>query len=327
MSQSNGTSLPNFVSTRQDALHHLGTAIPDAVTAAEALKFARLSGWNVRKVQSYAHVAGQAIPIPDSFATVRDNPLHDNQVDVLGDVGKGYNVLQNEDQERLLDLLVEESGATYEAGGEFDGGRKAFVTLRLPGQAKVGPDRVDSFITAINTHDGKARSGMMVTPVRAASQTTLNLAYQKADYMFQVKHTSNAHKYLQQQAHEALEFAFNYYDNFQTDADKLVNTALTQSGFERLIEKGFGAPKGAAVHTITRTQNKLDHMAELFANLHNVPGVGSTAWAGLNALAEWHDHHSPVRVGGGSETDARSVKALLDPAFKNKALKLMLAVA
>jgi len=327
MTHSNATSLPKSVSTRVDALHHLGTGIPDALTAGEAMKFGRLSGWNVRKEPIYAHVAGQSLLVPDRFATVRDNPHFDNQVDVLGNVGKTYPVMQNEELADLLDLLADQSGATYEAAGELAGGSRAFITMKLPGSAKVGGDKVDNFITAMNSHDGESSTCMMVTPVRVANQATLNLAFQGAAHVFKVQHTSRAHTYLARLAKEALEFTFSYLDSFQEDADRLVGTALSQPEFERLIEGNFGAPKGAAVHTVTRTQNKLDHMAELFADTHNVPGVGGTAWAGLAALTEWFDHHSPVRVGGGSEADARSVKALLDPKFKNNALKLMMAVA
>lgn len=308
--------------SRQSALHHLGTAIPDAATAAEALKFGRLSGWNVRKAPQYAHVAGQQLLVPGLHALVRDNPHTDNQVDVLGTAGNVYKVLQNEDLEDLLDTLVEDSGATYALAGEWDGGRRAFVTLRLPGWAKVGTDKVSTYVTALNSHDGESSASLMVTPVRDATATTLNLAYLGMANLQKVKHTTHSRTALQAQATDALGFIFDYVDAFEEVAAKLLATPLKQAQFEGLIHKHFGAPKGAAAPTVTRTQNKLDAMAELFSDSFSQAGVQGTAWAGLAALTEWFDHHAPVR--GTDARTARSLNALLAPQFKNKALKMMM---
>ena len=325
---SNGTALPTFVSTREDALHQLGTRLPDAATAQEAFKFGRLSGWNVRKTPLLAQVGNQQVPVPGTYALVRDNPVVDNQVDVLGTAGTGYKIIQHEDLEGLMDRIAEESGATFDTAGELDGGRRAYLTMKLPGHAKAGGvDKMDNYITVLNSHDGNIGTWLMVTPVRPRCQSTLNLAFQGGSHVFKVQHTTQAHKYLAQLAHDALEFTFSYLDKVQEEADRLIGTPLAQGKFEQLIQHSFGAPKGAAVHTLTRTQNKLDHMAELFADSYNQTGVQGTAWAGLTALTEWHDHFSPVRGGELSSTDARSIKAMMDPAFKNKALKLMTAVA
>jgi len=316
----------SFVSARVDAWHGLGATLPDAFTAEEAMKFGRLGGWNIRKVPAQCTVAGKQLAIPGRFAIVRDNPVADNQVDVLGDVGKAYQIIQNEDLAELLNVLVDESGAHFETAGAIDGGRKVFVTMKMPGHAKVGGvDKVDNYIAAMTSHDGESSTKIMVTPVRIVCQNTLNLAFKRADHMFKVRHTVGAHQVLVQQAREALEFTFNYLDGFQEQAEQLINTTLTQSAFEQLIERNFGAPAGAAANTVTRAQNKLDTMAELFSDSYTQDAIRGTAWAGLNALTEWADHYSPVRAA--DELQARSTKALLDPAFKNKALKLMLAVA
>lgn len=315
----------SFVSARLDAWHQLGTVTPDALTAEDALKHGKLSGWNMRKVPAECTVAGQTIPIPDRFAVVRDNPIVPGRVDVLGDVGRAYHIIHPEDLTHLLDTLVDESGAHYETAGALDGGRKVFVTMKMPGTAKVGGvDKVDNYIAAMTSNDGSTSTQIMVTPVRIVCQNTLNLAFQRADHMFKVRHTVGAHKIMVQQAREALEFTFNYLDGFQEEAEQLINTTLTQGKFEEMIARNFGAPKDAPAPTLTRTQNKLDHMAELFSDSFTQQGIRGTAWAGLNALTEWYDHFSPVRGAGADEGAARSRKALMDPDFKNKALKLML---
>lgn len=313
-------------SAREHALHLLGTTLPGATSAQEAMKFSRLTGWNLRKSPATTQVGDLTLTIPGLYAMLRDNPVVDGQVDILGAVGNGYKILQNEQFEPLLETLKEESGAVYETAGELDGGKQVFVTMRLPGAANVGGvDKVDIYIAVIASHDGETASRLMVTPVRARCQSTLNLAFKNAKHIYPVRHTTGADKLLHQQARAALDFTYDYVDAFQEQAKKLIEAPLTQSRFESLISDHYGAPAGADIRTITRAQNKLDKMAELFSDSFALDGVRETAWAGLTALTEWHDHHFPVRkVEGSTELEVRSRKALLDPAFKNAALKTML---
>ena len=313
------------VSARENALHCLGTALhPRTRTANQAMQQAKLTEWNLRKYPVYTEVEDNQLTIPGRCAVVRDSPMIAGMVEIMGEVNEGYTIIQNEDLEPLLDTLAEESGSTFVTAGELDGGRRVFVTLKLPGVAKVGGvDVVDNYITVLSGHDGETSTSLMITPVQVRSASTLNLSFQQANYVLKVKHTRGAHKILAAQAREALEFSFNYLDHFQETADRLIERELTQSRFEQLITSNFGAPKGASPSTITRTQNKLDQMAELFSDSYSLAGVGETAWAGLSALTEWHDHYSPVRVLPGMEAEQRSRNALLTPAFKNKALHVM----
>lgn len=317
----------SFVSAREDAWHQLGTVLPDVFTADEAMTHGHLGGWNVRKSLLETVVDGQRIVLPGKFATVRDNPIVKGQVDVLGTVGAAYHVQQNEALAGLLDSLVDESGAKFETAGAIDGGKKVFVTMKMPGHIRIGGvDPVDNYIAAMTSHDGQLATTLMVTPIRIVCQNTMNLAFQNASNTFRVRHTVGASRILLEQARKALDFTFGYLEGFQEEAEQLINTTMTQNRFEEIIQNAFGAPEDAPVATQSRAGNKLEEMAELFSDAFTQEGVRETAWAGLNALTEWYDHFSPVRAAGlRGEQEARSAKALLDPSFKNTALKLMMA--
>lgn len=318
----------SFVSARLDAWHSLGTVLPDTFTAEDAMKHGMLAGWQLRKVAINAQVSEKSqLIIPSQYAVVRNNPVVKGQFDVMGVVGEKYTIMQNESLCYLLNLLVDESGAHFETAGAIDGGRKVFVTMKLPGNIRVGgSDRVDNYIVLMTSHDGSTSTIFMITPVRVVCENTLNLALGQHSNFFRVRHTVGADKIMIQQAREALDFTFDYLDEFQTEAEQLINTTLTQNRFEEIIAREFGAPEDAPNSTITRTDNKLDQMAQLFADAHTQAGIRDTAWAGLNALTEWYDHFSPVRgAGASSEEVLRSRKALLDPDFKNQARRLMLA--
>lgn len=314
-----------FVSAREDAYHALGTVLPDSFTAEEAMEHGLLGGWNIRKSPAQTVIEGETIQMPGRYAVVRDNPVTGYK-EVLGDVGKGYQIIQNEDLAGLVNALVDESGAHFETAGSLDGGRLVFLSMKMPGHISIGGvDRIDNYITVMTSHDGSTSTTFMAAPIRVTCKNTLNMSFKNASHMFKVRHTTGAHKIIMQQAREAMDFTFNFLDGFQEEANQLINTTMTQTTFEQLIEREFGAPKDAPAPTVTRTQNKLDQMASLFADSNTHAEVRNTAWAGLNALTEWYDHFSPVRgVAAADEVLARSRKALLDPKFKDQARKLML---
>ena len=98
-------NIAHFASARQHAWHRLGTVLPDAMTAEQALAAAHLAGWDVRKVPEFAHVPAtltedgvqEAVTLETGkFSTIRTNPIT-SQPEVLGGgLGPNYTVIQNE---------------------------------------------------------------------------------------------------------------------------------------------------------------------------------------------------------------------------------------
>lgn len=316
----------SFASANVAAWHQLGTVFDGKMTAQEALDAANLSGWNVRKSPMETTVGGKKIVVPGMYLTVRDNPVRKGQVDVLGKypVSEGYKHIQNEDHVAFLDTLVDESGAHFETAGALHGGSQIFVTMKLPGHIMVGGvDPVENYIAAMNSHDGSMSFTGMITPVRVVCANTQNMAFQNNSHIFRIRHTTNADRNIVAKAREALDISFKYLEAFQAEAEKLIQTTMTQARFEAIIAKEFGVAEDASPAARTRAEKRLDEMTKLFADAQTQEGIRGTAWAGLNALTEWADHFSGVR---GEDADtSRAVKAIFDPSFKNEALKLMMA--
>lgn len=316
--------IASYVGAHKDAWHMLGETLDHEFTAEEAMENSHLGGWNVRKSPMYTVVEGKQVPVPGRVATVRDNPIRKGQIDVLGDVGESYQIIQNEAHAEFLNTLVDESGAHFNTAGALYGGSQVFITMKLPGHINVGGvDPVENYLAMINSHDGSLSLTGMITPVRIVCANTLNLAYRQHSSIFRIRHTSGAEKILVQRAREALDITFDYLDEFQKDAEKLIQTSLTQKQFEEIIEAEFGAPEDAGAATVTRADKRVAEITELFADAQTQEGIRDTAWAGFNALTEWADHYSPTR--GDDRDSRRAFNALFDPSFKQKALKLMLA--
>jgi phage/plasmid-like protein (TIGR03299 family) len=246
-------------------------------------------------------------------------------VDVIGREGVSdcFRIVQNEEHAEFLNYMVDESGAIFDTAGALDGGRQVFVTMQLPGHILVGGvDKVDNYLAAFNGHDGSMSFTIMVTPVRVVCRNTMNLAFQDHSNIFRVRHTTNAEKIIRAKAREALDFSFKYVGAMQEEAERLINTSMTNAQFEAIVEREFGAPEDAPASTKTRADKRLAEIFELYADASTQDGIRGTAWAGLNALTEWADHYSVVR--GDDPEGSRAIKAIKDPSFKNRALKLML---
>lgn len=315
-----------FVSAREDAWHRLGTVLDDAFTAEQAMEQGLLGGWNVRALPVEAtDDSGEVLAVTDRRAIVRTNPVN-QQAEYLGTVGNAYHIIQNEEHAELLNAIVDESGAHFETAGAINGGRQVFITMKLPGHMNIGGvDQVDQYLAAMNSHDGSTPFTLMTTPVRVVCENTLNMALQGVgNGAYRVRHTSGAERFIRGQAREALDLSFKYLDGFQEMAEQLINTEMSQTRFEEIIRKEFGAPEDASPHMVTRSAARQDEFAQLFADAHTHEAVRNTAWAGFNALTEWYDHQSPTR-GAADESTRRAVRSLLEPEFKTKALQLMMA--
>lgn len=307
------------------AMEKLGVRLEDCFTAEEAMEHGRLSGWNVRKWPALATdpTTGLQIPKENRVDIVRDNPDTPGQIDWLGETSANYGIVQNEEHVDLLNTLADESGARFELAGSIAGGRRVFLSMKMPGSLNIGGvDPVECSILSLNSHNGSLAYTLMATPVRYACGNVLNIPYGKRDGVFRVRHTKGASRILRDQVRAALDSTFDYLDDFQASAERMINTTMTQLQFEDIIRREFGVDeREASKNAITISENKIEQMTELFAEANTQSTIRDTAWAGFNALTEWADHFSPVR--GDEREAARATKALLEPGFKARAYALM----
>src|SRR6476661_5225290 len=235
-----GGQSASFVSARQHAWHRLGTVLPAEFTAADAMRHAKLGGWNVRtqalQTTPVLSVDGvDLLDVPEHFATVRTNPVT-GRPEVLGVVGRGYTPIQNEEHAALLDALVDESGAHFETAGSLRGGRQVFLTMKLPTTMQIGGiDPVDLYLIACNSHDGTSAFRLLVAPVRVVCGNTQAIAIRRAQSSFSIRHTSGASGQIEQ-ARQALGLTFRYAETFQVQADAMIAQAMTDRQFRELID-------------------------------------------------------------------------------------------
>lgn len=297
---------------REHGWHRLGTEVGHTMTAVEALEAAHLARWDVRKVDIVAKddkTSGE-IKIDNRFATVYTNPVT-GATQYLGVVGNTYTPIQNEANADLLNAIVDESGAHFETAGSLRGGRETFITMKMPETIMFGgKDATDLYLVAVNSHDASSAFRFIVTPVRIVCANTLSAAIAGAKSSFSIRHTKGANAYIQE-AREALSLTFSYFDQFQAEAEKMIEKTLTDKAFEKIAARLFDLD----IATTTRARNKAtEHVSgvvDLFRNSPTLDGIRNTRWAGYNAITEYVDHFASVRsVGGRDAADARAQRAV-----------------
>ena len=320
----------SFISAREHAWHRLGTVLPAEFDAAQAMSRARLGGWNVRTmalqtapVLSDDGVFG-AMAVPDQFATVRTNPVS-GDVDVLGVVGRGYTVIQNEEHADLLNRIVDEGGAHFETAGSLRGGRSVFLSMKLPGTMNIGGiDPVELYLIALNSHDGTSAFRLLVSPVRVVCANTQALALRRAQSSFSIRHTSGAKGNIAQ-AREALGLTFKYAEVFEREAEQMIQASLTNAQFGQIIGK-LWATESESKRSATITANRADVLTGLFADAPTNANIRGTRWAGYQAITEYLDHFAPVQSGTDTARAERVATGGTVTTVKTRAFEMLAAL-
>jgi len=298
---------------RTAAWHRLGAVKVDGqMTVEEALRLANLSGWNVQKEPIFT---ADGLVVPGRNATVATIL---GKRTVLGDVGDRYVPFQNEEHALFLQTLVDESGGWVETAGALGRGEKVFVSLRLPESVTVGGqsgDKVDTYIGALNAHDASQPFTVVTTPIRWECQNMINYSLSKATNRHTVRHTGAGLRGAVVEAQRVLGLIYQYNEAFETEAEKLVQIAMTSESFEEMIAKEYGY-EGENLAAAERADDRMGQMMTLFDKAGTNASIRGTAWAGFNAVVEYFDWFSATNA---EDEDAKRAEKSLSGVWAQNA--------
>lgn len=296
--------------------HGLGTEVPGALTAAEALT-ASGQDWNVRIEEL---ITSSGIPIRDGRrckAIVRDD-----RSEVLGIVGRRYRPVQNKDAFDFLDSLAADRVIRYHTAGVLGRGERIWILAQMHGDIRIPKtdDIVKRFLLFSNSHDGTAAGRCFWTPIRVVCANTLNQAIRgsKGEGVV-IRHTGNLSAKIAE-AQRILGLAVKAYDDLKGQIVQAARTKLSDAQRAAYFRSLYGPRKGRptdengadADETPTRTQKVLDRLEELSTEGrgNSMKGIKGSLWASYNAVTEFMDHERGTRVSlnqdGTPSGDARS---------------------
>lgn len=281
-------------------LFQSATVLDHVMSWHEAIEKSGLD-FNVEKRPiAFRNERGGYVRLPDVFATVRD----DNDTG-LGVVKGRYSIVQNRDAGDMIDVLLDDGSAKIVAAGAWARGALGFVVSKIPADVMIGGEPVQSFLIVTWSHDGSRPVTASIRMLRPACANTLppiifSRRQEKiAPSRFVIRHVGSTDLKVQQ-ARQALRIGFSSATFFGAVAQRLVEKPMNQLEAIALTKVLIPDPIGKVGDdgeqvTPGRTQARRDAITELFARSPNLDNVRDTAWAYVNAVAEYADHGMPAR--------------------------------
>ncbi|HEU5363995.1 MAG TPA: DUF932 domain-containing protein [Hanamia sp.] len=259
------TGKHSFFSVKEKAWHGLGQLVQDYPTSAEALEFAGLNYTVTKENIFVAYNDAQQKEftkcIKTHFATTRRDTG-----DVLGIVGKDYEVVQNKDAFTFFDSIVGGDGIQYETAGALGKGERIFITAKLPAYIKVGrEDLIEQYIFLTTSHDGYGSITAAFTPIRIVCNNTLNAALKNHTNSIKIRHTANAKERLEQ-AHKVMGISNQLALQSEEVFNQWSKVKVNDPELQRLIQLAM-VPNKEVLENIQSC--KWDELSACFNNMCN----------------------------------------------------------
>ena len=257
------TGKHSFFSVNETPWHRLGQIVSEYPNSKQALEYAGLN-FIVEKRALFTHnkiTNSNELKVAEYFATVRT----DTQ-DVLGVVGKQYEVVQNEDAFQFFDAIVQGEGILYETAGALGNGERIFITAKLPNYIRVGrEDLIEQYLFLTTSHDGSGSITAAFTPVRIVCNNTLNAALKNRGNSIKIRHTANAKERLEQ-AHKLMGITNTLSTELENMFNNWSKVRITDEAVLKLIQLAL-VPNKEVLHDIQA--GKQDELSTTFTNMCN----------------------------------------------------------
>ena len=264
------TGKHSFFSVKEKAWHGLGQIVSDYPTSAEAITHAGLD-YTVEKRRLFTYdnennianddtdIIIPEIEVPNFYATMRTDTEQ-----VLGVVGKDYEVIQNVDAFGFFDAIVSGDGILYETAGALGRGERIFITAKLPNYIIVGDDDlIERYLFLTTSHDGYGSITAAFTPVRIVCANTLNAAMHNRTNSIKIRHTANAKERLEQ-AHKVMGISNKLSEDLEGIFNQWAKVRITDREVKKLIQLAM-IPNKEVLQNIQRGQT--DELSTCFKNM------------------------------------------------------------
>ncbi len=296
---------------RENPFKNLGTDTNGLMTAEQCMVEAGLD-WRVELRPTFAQLPN------GEFVEVKHNkiPMRTDENIPFNAVGNRYVPFQNIQCFDFLDLMIDDFGATYDTAGAFDNGAIVYMMLKLPKEIKVGDDEVVPYLTMVNSHNGSTSLKAFTTPIRITCSNTMRLAIKESKSSFAFKHTANATGKVAQ-GREALKLSFEYYDEFEKELQKFIETPATVDNLNEVLDNVLIVPQERTdidhnilnEGAITKVKLNRNKIIENFENPDS-NSVEKNAWGIVNAINDWELWSAEIR--GENSRFERQAKSVLN---------------
>jgi phage/plasmid-like protein (TIGR03299 family) len=217
----------------------------------------------------------------------------------LGTVGNVYRPFQNHEAFGFLFDVTGQGVATVESAGLLANGSRVFVSLQMGEDIVLDPkgsaDKIRKYVFATTAHNGMGKISGGVTPTRIVCTNTFQAAIGNASYRWDIRHTEGGIDRLRAAA-DTVKKASEYYTELEQVGTELLHAKMTKAQFHKFVAEAFPIDPKSPQYAQDRVTQMRDKMIYLFEEAKTNENIRHTRWAGLQAVTEYIDHFSEVRV-------------------------------
>lgn len=247
------------------------------------------------------------IIIPKTKCIIRDDTNHP-----LGIHKDGYEPYQNHELLELLFKVSEKTGLNFHSGGFLGKGEKVWFQLKSDSH-KMGNDRIDGFITGINSFDGRTALSFGNSSKTISCQNTFWMAYREVET--KIRHSSMMRPQLEDILKGIERLLVEEKRMFET-INRLNEVRITPEVKELVTKLLFDIPmkdRFEPSELSTNKQNKIvrfqnDFMTEISDKGDNLWGLFSsvTRYSTHSMLKDGKDN-TPSKIVGSAGTKDRKI--------------------
>lgn len=283
-----------------------------AVEATSAREVAEQAGlnWTVRTGRLLAEIQPlqmdangvapqQTVEVEKKQAIIREDNLN-----VIGVVGKNYKVFQNQEVFGSLDTLIDSGEARYTAAGEYDGGAKVWMLMALPREMEIIGDPHAAFLLAQTTHDGSGSVTIRPIIERLGCSNQINRVFKAKNkaHTYTLRHTSNAQLSISEMRN-LLDLTYTSVDMYSNIANTLLQRDADRAKAIAFFKKVWALPahiENAPIEMLSKGEknararaNNARHKAmTIFTESETQENIRNTEFGLWQAVIEYADHHS-----------------------------------
>lgn len=236
--------------------------------------------WSVRSEEVQT---SSGIVVPNKLAIVREDIES-----VLGIHSSGYVPYQNEQLMELLLKVSNKTGLKIHSGGHFRDGGKVFVQLKSD-DLKIGTDRVEGYITGINSFDGSTSLSFGPSSKTISCQNTFWGVYR--DLENKVRHSkslTNRVEEISRQIQQIEKVEQNMFD----DILKLADTPFDNIIKDRVIRTLFDIERGVDYHDEEQiSTTKSNKLSRFYVDLNGeLKEKGDNLWGLFSGVTKYTTH-------------------------------------
>jgi len=236
--------------------------------------------WTVRE-ETITTESG--IIVPKSKAIVREDTNT-----VLSVHGDGYFPYQNHQMVELLYKVSQQVGLPIHKGGYFGDGEKVYLQLKS-NDLKLGNDRVEGFITGVNSFDGTTSLAFGPSNITISCQNTFFAAFRNLNA--KVRHTKNMEMRIDDIC-RGLEGVLEEEKEMFEDIKKLSETKMTKKQEDWVTRTLFNIMKDVdmndekSVSTVTRNR-----LSRFYIDLNGeLKEKGDNLWGLFSGVTKYTTH-------------------------------------